>query len=115
MSPAWGNERIYSRRDRKVPQQPNLVERDLMSLQNDSKRAGAMLVTIHHFPGHVIISMSLSISRNWLCFDCCCVLCNRRGGRIFLPSPELELANLDSGSKRELGYGKRRPTSLAKA
>lgn len=65
-----------------------------------------MLVTIHHFPGHVIIFMSLSISRNWLCFDCCCVPCNRRGGGIFLPSPELELANLDSGSKWELGKKK---------
>lgn len=88
-----------------------------MSLQDDSKGAGAMLVTIHHFPGHVIISMSLSISRNWLCFDCCCVSCNRRGGGggNFLPSPELELANLDSGGKQELGYGKKRPTSLAKA
>lgn len=58
-----------------------------------------MLVTIHHFPAHVIISMSLSISRNWLCFDCCYVPCNRRGGGIFLPSPELELANLDSGGE----------------
>lgn len=27
VSPAWGNGRIYSRRDRKVSQQPNLVER----------------------------------------------------------------------------------------
>lgn len=36
-------------------------------------------------------------------------------GGNFLPSPELELANLDSGGKQELGYGKKRPTSLAKA
>lgn len=73
-----------------------------------------MLVTIHHFPGHVIISMSLSISRNWLCFDCCCVLCNRRGGGIFLTSPELELANLDSGGKKERGYGKKKANFLSK-
>lgn len=86
-----------------------------MSLQDDSEGAAAMLVTIHHFPGHAVISMSLSISRNWLCFDCCCVPCNRRGGEIFLPSPELELANLDSGVKQELGYGKKRPTPFGKA
>lgn len=39
-----------------------------------------MLVTIHCFPGRIIISVSLFISRNWLCFECCCVPCNRRGG-----------------------------------
>lgn len=83
-----------------------------MSLQDDSKGAGAMLVTIHHFPGHVIISMSLSISRNWLCFVS---PATEEVGGNFLPSPELELANLDSGGKQELGYGKKRPTSLAKA
>lgn len=49
-----------------------------MSLQSDSKGVGAVLVTIRCFPGHIIISMSLSISRNWLCFDCCCVPWDRR-------------------------------------
>lgn len=59
-----------TQRDKRVPQQPSLVKGGtgkslssqawlkevLMSLQSDSKGVAAMLVTIHCFSGHIIIS-----------------------------------------------------------
>lgn len=86
-----------------------------MSLQNDSKGAGAMLVTIHHFPAHVIISMSLSISRNWLCFAVVSPATEEAGGSSsHLQSWNWQILTLGVRGSWDMGK-KKKSTSLAKA